>query len=358
MAPGQGDTRGTAGWGAETLCPPGAVGPSTYLLSRGSSSGVALLVWYSFSHVCERPVLAPAASRAGCALGGTQTGPPDRGQPGKPGRGTGGRPTVSDSAMRAVVLAAILAAGSLESFAMAQVVTGNVISRVHRIRAFGKTPKLCSAFAIDVREEQFLITAAHCFEDAAKEGRIEVLDGEKRDSLVATLIRPKSAKADIVALRLLKPLSHAGPLDSSSDGITLSQQVYYLGFPFGKLASRAQGWSEIPFVKAGILSAMDVRDADCTVLYIDGMNNPGLSGGPVVFRKDGGPLQVAGVISARENEAFPVVKAKDLDDLTAAAYENLWVRGNSGIVVAHGINAIVDAIKVFQQRIAPPAREP
>lgn len=43
------------------------------------------------------------------------------------------------------------------------------------------------------------------------------------------------------------------------------------------------GFGEIPFLKSGIVSAMDDRDPEANLLYLDGHNNSGFSGGPIVF---------------------------------------------------------------------------
>jgi hypothetical protein len=38
-----------------------------------------------------------------------------------------------------------------------------------------------------------------------------------------------------------------------------------------------------PLVKAGVFSGLDNSDPEEVIFYIDGFNNPGFSGGPVVF---------------------------------------------------------------------------
>ena len=62
----------------------------------------------------------------------------------------------------------------------------------------------------------------------------------------------------------------------------LSQDVYFLGFPYdltndGGTINRN---FPIPLIKKGILSAIQVGEVK--TLLLDGHNNPGFSGGPVV----------------------------------------------------------------------------
>jgi hypothetical protein len=53
------------------------------------------------------------------------------------------------------------------------------------------------------------------------------------------------------------------------------------------------------------------------------------------------------------NEALPVLKRKKLDDPRAPAYNDLYTRANSGIVIGYDIRHIVDAIRRAGQAGAP-----
>jgi len=106
------------------------------------------------------------------------------------------------------------------------------------------------------------------------------------------------------------------------------------------------GFTEIPFVKSGILSAIDVRQKNSMVMYVDGHNNIGFSGGPIVYlHRKTGEYRVAAVVQGYKTELSPVLKKEDLQKTDARAYEDLYVRGNSGIVVGYSIKHIVDAIQ-------------
>ena len=67
-------------------------------------------------------------------------------------------------------------------------------------------------------------------------------------------------------------------------GPTLGQQVWFLGYPFGDigLAGRFQD-QLIPFIKRGTISAINHDDPNAVIVYIDGFNNPGFSGGPILY---------------------------------------------------------------------------
>lgn len=238
--------------------------------------------------------------------------------------------------------------------AWSQTPTSNVLFRILRIRTPTATG---SAFTIEVDGKQYLITARHLLEGFGREGEVELWMEGRWHRLRAHAIYPSREVVDIVALDLGRPVTIAFPLEPSSGGLTLGQQVYFLGYPDGLGSSVSvpvpPGFGEIPFLKSGIVSALDDRDPEASVLYLDGHNNPGFSGGPIVFwHAPSGSFRVAGVVRGYRNEALPVLKRNKLDDPEAKAYNDLYTRANSGIVIGYDILHIIQAIRAH----APPAR--
>jgi S1-C subfamily serine protease len=245
---------------------------------------------------------------------------------------------------RAAVVLALCLAGAA---AWAEIPTSNVIFRVLRIRTAAGTG---SAFTIEVDGKQYLVTARHNLRDFGDEGSIDLWTEGRWKPTGARAIYPANAAVDIAALDLGRPITVTYPLEPTAAGLTLGQQVYFLGYPyglstFGSVAA-PRGFGEIPFLKGGILSALDTRDPEAVVLYLDGQNNPGFSGGPIVFwHAETGMFRVAGVIGGYRNEALPVLKRKDLSNPKANAYNDLYTRANSGIVVGYDIRHIIAAIR-------------
>ncbi|HEX5714512.1 MAG TPA: serine protease [Thermoanaerobaculia bacterium] len=241
----------------------------------------------------------------------------------------------------------------LHESALAQptaVPTSNVIYRVLRIKTPADTG---SAFTIEVDGKQYLITARHLLEGFGSEGEVDLWMEGRWSRVRVRAIYPAKETVDIAALDAGRPLTVTFPLEPSAGGLTLGQQVYFLGYPYGlgTPGPALPGFGEVPFLKSGILSAMDDRDPDANVFYLDGHNNPGFSGGPIVFwHSESGRFRVAGVVRGYRNEALPVLKKKNLDDPRAQAHNDLYTRANSGIVIGYDIQHIVDAIR----RAAPP----
>ena len=257
--------------------------------------------------------------------------------------------------MRTRTLSILLVSCLAGAATWAQVPTSNVLFRVLRIKTAASTG---SAFTIEVDGKQYLITARHLLRGFGSEGEVELWIEGRWSRFQARAIYPSRAVVDIAALDLGRPVTITFPLGASSGGLTLGQQAYFLGYPYGLGSSVSvplpPGFGEIPFLKGGIVSAVDDRDPEANVLYLDGQNNPGFSGGPIVFwHAPSGSFRVAGVVRGYRNEALPVLKKKNLDNPEAQAHNDLYTRANSGIVIGYDIRHIIDAIRATNQKQPP-----
>ena len=251
----------------------------------------------------------------------------------------------------------LLALGFAGSLASAEVPTSNVLYRVLRIRSSSGTG---SAFTIEVDGKQYLITARHVLKGFGAAGSIDLWIDGRWTRAAARALYPSKEAVDIAALDLGRPVTINYPLEPSSGGLTLGQQVYFLGFPYGLAFGSAPAppyFGDIPVLQSGIIAALDTRDPEANVLYLDGQNNPGFSGGPIVFwHAESGQFRVAGVIGGYRNEALPVLKSRDLPNADAHAYNDLYTRANSGIVLGYDIRHIVEAIRAANRGSSAPAR--
>ena len=153
-------------------------------------------------------------------------------------------------------------------------------------------------------------------------------------STIKTLF-PPSQDVDIAVFATDEKVSQPYGI-TASEGGTMGQQVWFLGYPWGIHSQWRNG--EAPFIKRGTMSAIDARNPDAVVLYIDGFNNPGFSGGPIVFWDFSvHAYRILGVVKGyREDTAKVLLNGEHVDT-------QLLV--NSGILVGYSIQHVIQAIE-------------
>lgn len=140
-------------------------------------------------------------------------------------------------------------------------------------------------------------------------------------------------------LALDQQLSGLMPIQiGTKSSFFLSQDVYFVGFPYG-LSIEGQTLNNgfpLPLVKHGIVASVSGGKSGEPFL-VDGINNPGFSGGPVVISLGGSNLPtIIGVVSAYKAAQEPVYKGSDKTDMN--------IQANTGLLVAFSIDYALDAI--------------
>lgn len=216
-------------------------------------------------------------------------------------------------------------------------ISTNILLRTFHIK-YGEGTGTC--FTIDVDGKQYLVTAKHVVDRFPQEGVIDLYhDGDWR-KLIAKLVGHADEHIDITVLSLDFQISPSYLLPASDEGIYFGQNVYFLGFPYG-LSSEVGELNRnfpMPFVKGAILSSI-VNEKGASCLFLDGNNNPGFSGGPVVFTPPNkwDDLRVAAVVSGYRFDMQPVYLQQQPTELV--------YRQNTGIIITYSIRHAVDLIK-------------
>jgi hypothetical protein len=151
------------------------------------------------------------------------------------------------------------------------------------------------------------------------------------------------SEADVAVFRLDQSITPPNlPLAAGMKDLVFGQDAYFLGFPYGLTFDL--GGEDFPIVKRCIVSATNRSFRGRNILLLDGWNNPGFSGGPVVFRPALSarglqePMKVAGIVTAYANHPESV---KVNGQIIAGAEVML----NSGIIIAEDIARATDAIE-------------
>jgi S1-C subfamily serine protease len=213
-------------------------------------------------------------------------------------------------------------------------ISSNIIQRTLHIRYKGSTG---SSFIIDVNGKQYLITAKHVIETLVGKEIIEFNYQTNWKPVEATLVG-HSPHSDVSVLSVPALINISDNVIADSNSILYGQDIYFLGFPY-RLQSDIGDLNAhlpVPLVKKGIVSNF-LFENPRKVLLLDGHNNPGFSGGPVIFKSyEDNSLRVAAIISGYSTEMINAQhQNKDLD---------IQIKTNTGIIISHGIEAAIELI--------------
>lgn len=215
-------------------------------------------------------------------------------------------------------------------------ITSNVYHRVRQIRI---SDNVGTAFALDVDGRQYLVTANHLLEDWRRDAPIHMWHGQQWIALDVGIVG-QNATADVAVFSPRRQICHPLALEPTAAHLVWSQDVYFLGYPHGWRAEvpvEINGGYPLPFVKKAIVSAMVKADGFETI-FLDGHNNSGFSGGPVIFRQQGsGELKVCSIITG-----FRYVPEPIYDQGTELPFV---LHSNTGIIESSNINTAVDLIR-------------
>ena len=214
-------------------------------------------------------------------------------------------------------------------------VTSNVFERVLDIRVNAGTPheETATAFTVDVDGREYLMTAKHVVQGLKDEDTIDIFMNEAWIPLAVKIFRCDDP-TDIAVLIPPHQLTVNFGLPFDKMNVEFGQDVYFLGFPYG-IQSTAQGVNgpyPLAIIKRGIFSGSVVLDKTkkSTLMLLDGYNNPGFSGAPIVYRdlnQGGVVMKLAGVVSGFVPEVVPVMKQNDIKsplDASDAAKQQPW----------------------------------
>ena len=214
-------------------------------------------------------------------------------------------------------------------FAMAhdnEIVNTNILTRVLHLKIGEMTG---TAFTVEVDGRQYLITAKHLTGESGIE-ELEIWQ-EGWHRFKVSVVGMGTGREDVAVLSTDRVLTQTLPIDVGSGRITVGQNVRFLGFPLGIATDyiMEQEGMRLPLVKGGILSGMKFENK-VSWLLVDGHNNGGFSGGPVVFKLLGSEKavwKITGVISGYQIEG---VNVRDQAGRIIGSAE-----GNSGILHRH-----------------------
>ena len=220
-------------------------------------------------------------------------------------------------------------------------VPSEILQRVFFIK-YGNSIGTC--FLVSIDSNDYLITAKHLFPNISYKTTIviEIFRNDGWLKFDATLLFHNNPNIDIAVLNLKSNDQKENQFDIGSKNYYLSQECFFLGYPFGlKMDDKERKMNNgfpIPFVKKAIISSFISDSTGMTQIFLDGHNNSGFSGGPVVITNHvnwKSRMQIIGIVSAYLNEE-KIVKTP-LGDFKNSE--------NSGIVLSYAFDHVFEIIE-------------
>ena len=174
-----------------------------------------------------------------------------------------------------------------------------ILERTFQIRY---KDSLATCFTTDFEGKRYLITARHVVDHIQDKSKVEIRHDGQWKPLEVDLVGHGEGNIDVSVLAPQELIGHHHPLTLGVN-VFLAEAVYFLGFPYGLYTDVGDLNNNFPapFVKKAIISSPPIDN----LMYLDGHNNPGFSGGPVVRVKNSS--DVVGIVTGLQNETQYVV---------------------------------------------------
>jgi len=226
------------------------------------------------------------------------------------------------------------------SHATAQYTSDNLaVSDVLRNTFWIKTDTgYASSFIIIENGKELLVTAKHVFKRknySTGKVNFEINIDKSWQQINAIIHCSSDTNIDIAIIELSSKLSKISPL-ALTNNINVGQTCIFLGFPYNFYTTTESEY--IPFVKKAMVSSFTH-----VITFLDGINNPGFSGGPVVtWDPNTSKPAIYGVISGY----YPQKNKMELH--LTKTNKKLEYLENSGIIFCYplrDIRNVIDSIK-------------
>ena len=202
-----------------------------------------------------------------------------------------------------------------------------------------------TCFTAFYQNQEYLITAKHLFQKTNKSGdttTIQVLAYNSTITITTPVYFHPNSEIDIAVLKLNTRISKVDPLfllDAEKIRFSIGQNCYFLGFPLGFHTQLDQG--QLPIVKGAIISALrKIKASSKLLILLDGHNNSGFSGGPVVATNEGVKEQfIIGLISGYYPDPHPIEIPSEKGNA------RVIYNSNSGIIISYPIDFAIEIIK-------------
>ncbi|HET9055322.1 MAG TPA: serine protease [Chitinophagaceae bacterium] len=201
-----------------------------------------------------------------------------------------------------------------------------------------------TSFLISYNSRQYFVTARHLFANPVHKQKVtfDILKDTTWITLNGTLLISDTSQIDIAVIEIdASNYSNKAMPFKLGNTTVLGDEGYFLGFPFGLNTKDNSGLNSgfpYPLIKKVTFSG-GVVEKGIYIIFLDGHNNPGFSGGPVIFIDRYSTSEnkwfISGVISAYVNQKIQMV----------TPFGTMNYDENSGIIISIHAKHIITIIE-------------
>lgn len=220
-------------------------------------------------------------------------------------------------------------------------ITTNHMGRVYLVNYNGNQG---TAFLINYDSSNYIITAKHLFSGIESGSKISLptIQDSVWKNFQGNIYFHTNPNVDIAVLKLEGPKEVVWGISMKKDiQFVLSDRGLFLGFPFGMKTTDKTNMNDglpVPLIKGAINSGLVIENG---VLYnlLDGNNNPGFSGGPVLFKNRFNPADNEWYLMSVIN-AYRIQENRLDTPIGVLKYSE-----NSSIIISIGFIHIIEIIE-------------
>jgi S1-C subfamily serine protease len=197
---------------------------------------------------------------------------------------------------------------SLISFGQRNMAISDVMMNTFMIKTKAGT---ATGFLVERNNEEYFITARHALSKPASNNttiKLAILYDSLFREFSGIVYLHSDTTIDLAVIKLSKKLQKLKPLATTQEHY-IGEECAFFGFPYSSFYTMVEK-TYIPFVKRATVSAFNNK-----ILFLDGTNNPGFSGGPVVRLASDKNIKIFAVITAYYPEYRQIEGASKTDVL-------------------------------------------
>lgn len=216
------------------------------------------------------------------------------------------------------------------------------IRKTFFIKYWNKTGTL---FAYERYGRQYLISAKHIFSENFDVKRLYIRRNNEWEKIKVEVVgMPEQEAVDVIVFKTNKIINPSDSFLSPPPPIELghSAETFFVGYPLGYSINGTKNNNGLPvgFIKKACVAGV-IGESETRTLLLDGINNMGFSGGPVITYDINDPSNVGkqwvvGVISGYQTVKGTVYEGQQ--------ETNLYVNENTGLISCVPIDVAIRII--------------